>query len=186
MGSGRTEASAPTDDKELCASPGAGRCGHRPLRNPIGKHPVGADAHIGPVVPASLLCVGRVNRRSAAGGRCSEPVSRKCPDWRVRQWPGIGWHDGGQESPSPTHHKSAGPPGPALPIFEYKKPRRVCRPQAAKNWDHFSPRHARGEKYLSGCQCGILPPCDKIMRAAACNPLGGKFRRNFRQFSPVI
>ena len=23
---------APTDDKEICASPGAGRCGHRPLR----------------------------------------------------------------------------------------------------------------------------------------------------------
>ena len=29
---GRTEASAPTDDKEICASPGAGRCRHRPLR----------------------------------------------------------------------------------------------------------------------------------------------------------
>ncbi len=90
------------------------------------------------------------------------------------------------QHPAPTHRKSAGPSGPALPISEYKKPRRVCRPQAAKNWDHFSPRHARGEKSLSGCQCGILPPCDKIMRAAACNPLGGKFRRNFRQFSPVI
>ena len=63
LGSGRTEASAPTDDKELCASPGAGRCGHRPLRNPIGKHSVGADAHIGPVVPVSLLCVGQGRAR---------------------------------------------------------------------------------------------------------------------------
>ncbi len=45
---------------------------------------------------------GRRNRRSAAGGGCSEPVSRKCPDWRTRQWPGIGWHDGGQENPAPT------------------------------------------------------------------------------------
>ena len=45
---------------------------------------------------------GRGNRRSAAGGGCSEPVSRKCPDWRTRQWPGIGWHDGGQENPAPT------------------------------------------------------------------------------------
>ena len=44
----------------------------------------------------------RENRRSAAGGGRSEPVSRKCPDWRPRQWTGIGWHDGGQ-SPTPTH-----------------------------------------------------------------------------------
>ena len=48
---------------------------------------------------------GRGNRRSAAGGGGSEAISRKCPDWRPRQWPGIGWHNGGQESPSPTHHK---------------------------------------------------------------------------------
>ena len=27
----------------------AARCGHRPLRNPIGKHSVGADAYIGPL-----------------------------------------------------------------------------------------------------------------------------------------
>ena len=46
---------------------------------------------------------GRGNRRSAAGGGRSEAISRKCPDWRPRQWPGIGWHNGGQESPSPTH-----------------------------------------------------------------------------------
>ena len=44
----------------------------------------------------------RGNRRSAAGGGRSEPVSRKCPDWRPRQWTGIGWHDGGQ-STTPTH-----------------------------------------------------------------------------------
>ena len=58
----------------------------------------------------SLRCVGeglcpshgRGNRRSAAGGRGSEPVSRKCPDWRPQRWPGIGWHDGGQENPAPT------------------------------------------------------------------------------------
>ena len=41
----------------------------------------------------------RGNRRSAAGGGRSEPVSRKCPDWRPRQWAGIGWHDGGQSPP---------------------------------------------------------------------------------------
>ena len=44
---------------------------------------------------------GRGNRRSAAGGGCSEAISRKCPDWRPQQWPGIGWHDGGQENPAP-------------------------------------------------------------------------------------
>ena len=36
----------------------------------------------------------RGNRRRAAGGGRSEAISRKCPDWRPRQWPGIGWHDG--------------------------------------------------------------------------------------------
>ena len=45
---------------------------------------------------------GRGNRRSAASGGCSEAISRKCPDWRSQQWPGIGWHDGGQENPAPT------------------------------------------------------------------------------------
>jgi hypothetical protein len=62
-----------------------------------------------------------------------------------------------------------------------EKPRRVCRPQAANNSNHFSPRHVRGEKFLSGCQCGIFVLCAKIMRAAACNPLG---RKN-EVFSPV-
>ncbi len=45
--------------------------------------------------PQSLPCA-RGNRRSAASGGRSEAISRKCPDWRPRQWPGIGWHDGGQ------------------------------------------------------------------------------------------
>ena len=62
---------------------------------------------------------GRGNRRSAAGGGCSEPVSRKCPDWRTRQWPGIGWHDGGQENPAPTERlqevRGRNPPVTASP-----------------------------------------------------------------------
>ena len=58
-----------------------------------------------PSVGAALAVArGRGNRRSAVSGGGSEPVSRKCPDWRVRQCPSVGWHDGGQESPSPTHH----------------------------------------------------------------------------------
>ena len=44
---------------------------------------------------------GRGNRRSAASGGCSEAISRKCPDWRSQQWPGIGRYDGGQENPAP-------------------------------------------------------------------------------------
>ena len=44
---------------------------------------------------------GRGNRRSAASGGCSEAISRKCPDWRPQQWPGIGRYDGGQENPAP-------------------------------------------------------------------------------------
>ena len=71
----------------------AGGQGRPPLRCCVTKKCVGEG-----------LCPsrGRGNRRSAAGGRRSEAVSRKCPDWRTRQWPGIGWHDGGQENPAPT------------------------------------------------------------------------------------
>jgi hypothetical protein len=29
----------------------------------------------------------------------------------------------------------------------------LCRPQAANNFDHFSPRPARGEKYFSQSEC---------------------------------
>ena len=55
-----------------------------------------------------------------------------------------------------------------------KKPRRVCRPQAAKNWDHFLSRPVRERKYNSGCQCGILSQGLKIMHAADCKPFVGK------------
>ena len=34
----------------------AGRCGHRPLRNPIGKHSVGADASVRPSIPYRTPC----------------------------------------------------------------------------------------------------------------------------------
>ena len=62
-----------------------------------------------------------------------------------------------------------------------QNPRKVCRPQAAKNSNHFSPRHVRGEKYLSDCKCGIFALRAKIMRAAGCNPFVGKIQRIFRQ-----
>ena len=71
---------------------GSGRCRHRPLWKRIS----------GCVGEGLCPSRGRGNRRSAAGGRRSEAVSRKCPDWRPQQWPGIGWDDGGQENPAPT------------------------------------------------------------------------------------
>ena len=39
-----------------------------------------------------------------------------------------------------------------------KKPRRVCRPQAAKKSDHFPPGRVPGGKYLTGCKCASCPP----------------------------
>ena len=52
----------------------------------------------------------------------------------------------------------------------------------AKNSNHFSPRPVRGEKYLSGCKCGILSQRLKIMRAADCKPFG----RKIEDFSPGL
>ena len=48
-----------------------------------------------------------------------------------------------------------------------------------KNSNHFSPRHVRGEKYLSGCQCGILSLATKLCAQQTANPFDRKFRRNF-------
>ena len=48
-----------------------------------------------------------------------------------------------------------------------------------KNSNHFSPRHVRGEKYLSGCQCGILSLATKLCTQQTADPFGRKFRRNF-------
>ena len=48
-----------------------------------------------------------------------------------------------------------------------------------KNSNHFSPRHVRGEKYLSGCQCGILSLATKLCAQQTANPFGRKFLRNF-------
>ena len=45
--------------------------------------------------------------------------------------------------------------------------------------NHFSPRHVRGEKYLSGCQCGILSLATKLCAQQTANPFGRKFLRNF-------
>ena len=56
------------------------------------------------------------------------------------------------------------------------------RPSMQKNRIIFHSRHVRERKYLSGCQCAILPPCGKIMYAADCKSFG----RKAADFSPVI
>ena len=57
---------------------------------PLGGQYVSAAAHMGAALQGHIKGCGetgrRGNRRSAAGGGRSEPVSRKCPDWRPRQW----------------------------------------------------------------------------------------------------
>ena len=74
-------------------------CGGTHGSRPTAEHFVGQ----GPcALPGVRRKTGRGNRRSAASGGCSEAISRKCPDWRPRQWPGIGWYNGGQENPAPT------------------------------------------------------------------------------------
>ena len=106
---GRTGASAPTEGLPIGFR--RGRCPHRPASVTRGAVQVRAGRPGGrPLRKRILWCVGeglcpsrgRGNRRSAASGGCSEAISRKCPDWRPQQWPGIGWHDGGQENPAPT------------------------------------------------------------------------------------
>ncbi len=76
--------------KRVCG----GTHGCRPTKYNVGQGPCAL-----PKVRCKPGSGRRGNRRSAASGRCSKAISRKCPDWRPRQWPGIGWHDGGQPPP---------------------------------------------------------------------------------------
>ena len=50
----------------------------------------------------------------------------------------------------------------------------------AKNLNHFSPRHVRGEKFLSGCKCGILSPAAKLCAQQTASLLAEK-SKIFRQ-----
>ena len=87
--------------------------------------------------PQSLLCV-RGNRRSAASGRRSEAISRKCPDWRARRWAGC--HGSAVTEGSPTaylvtHHRGGvWSPRPAQALLHFRRgryPHRPARPSAA-------------------------------------------------------
>ena len=63
----------------------------------------------------------------------------------------------------------------ARPPQRVKKPRRVCRPQAAKKLNHFLSRHVRERKYSSGCQCGICPSqTDKLCAQQTASLLSEK------------
>ena len=87
--------------------PPAGHAGPALQKFPVGRHPCAppqtvpsGGAEPRPYGGQGCLWAGRRgNQRSAASGGRSELISRKCPDWRTRQWPGIGWHDGGQPPP---------------------------------------------------------------------------------------
>ena len=80
----------------------AGRPGGRPLRE-RNRESLRYRAGQNPAPTEGYKECGKTgrrgNRRSAASGGRSELISRKCPDWRPQQWPGIGWHDGGQPPP---------------------------------------------------------------------------------------
>ena len=67
-------------------------------------------------------------------------------------------------------------------IQRVKKPRRVCRPQTAKKYNHFLSRHVRERKYRSGCRCIICPSqTDKLCAQQTANLLSEKPGGIFRQ-----
>ena len=60
-----------------------------------------------------------------------------------------------------------------------QNPRKVCRPQAAKNSNHFSLRHVCGGKIPLRQPIWNSVACGKIMRAADRKPLWQKILREF-------
>ena len=76
-------------------------------------------------------------------------------------------------------------------IQRVKKPRRVCRPQTAKKYNHFLSRHVRERKYSSGCQCIICPSVtDKLCAQQTASLLsekpGGFFDRLKRRIATAL
>ena len=76
-------------------------------------------------------------------------------------------------------------------IQRVKKPRRVCRPQTAKKYNHFLSRHVRERKYSSGCQCGICPSqTDKLCAQQTASLLsekpGGFFDSRKRRIATTL
>ena len=82
----------------------------------------------------------RGNRRRAAGGGRSEAISRKCPDWRPRQRPGIGWHDG--------EHIAGGPAGPPHAHGHQNMPP-ACFSRCARALSSLCPLNAKNNTILS-------------------------------------
>ena len=83
------------------------------------------------------LCQGK--RQSAAGGGGSEPVSRRSPDWRLRQQTRIAWHDGGNRQSLRVHCCGCGAYGTmraSLPTEIYNSPCRggQGRPPLRMTW----------------------------------------------------
>ena len=130
---------------------------------------------------------GRGNRRSAASGGGSEPVSRKCPDWRARQYPSVGWHDGGQENPAPTDSLVAGTVGRCGERAERcrwqrKRSERVAavkilsvRRKAAQKFWAPQQDHRPLQRVIDGAVCGGTHgsrPTGRFCRAGPACPAG--------------
>lgn len=103
--------------------------------------------------------------RRKAAWKFGAPQQGHRPLWRVYKRCGWTWHT----------------------VYTYithihpQNPRKVCRPQAAKNSNHFSLRHVCGGKNLSDSQCGILSLAVKLCAQQTASPFGRKIRRNFCQ-----
>ena len=75
---------------------------------------------------------------------------------------------------APPPHKKAPRDQPISGGYSLpKKPRRVCRPQAANKWNHFLRRRVRRKKTLLSLQVwNLFAFSEQIMRAADCKPFG--------------
>ena len=114
----------------------------------------------------------------AAGMRIATvSVRTGCGNDRVTQE--VRW--GGQRRPPLRNDKRRGWSWHAVyayiriyTIYTRKSLAEFAARRRQKNSNHFSPRHVRGEKYLSGCQCGILPLAAKLCAQQTANPFGRK------------
>ena len=105
------------------------------------------------VASSSLVARSKKTHHPAGGGffRSSRAVARKSAsaERKTCRWivlvPVCVWRPGRAAS-EPRRPLQKTPPIKGGVFFGVSKtPRRVCRPQAAKNRNHFSPRHVRGE-----------------------------------------
>ena len=184
--SGRTEASVPTE--RLHEVRWAGRCRHRPLRR-VASSAVGrADRVVRPYGAIRGVVRDRVGRPQGS------PLRKRYKGCSARQAGGRKGHPyesvirgavqdrraTARVTPTEGLQKAQLVLACRIRIHTHihyihpQKPRRVCRPQAAKKFKSF---------FTATCAWGKIPlrlpvwnfaACDKIMRAADCKPLWQK------------